>query len=161
MVIAKKREGEREREKKNPCLALCWLFKNDNPTVENRGVPGLKRKFVITSVCACMALFSLFLFFFFFFFCNERGRRTTETIQLLRDKKEWSLERSGHWARRVEAKKKKKEEEDSRMFITLVNQTTEALNSRLLLRERVRSLPGNRLTVDRNRWNFLIQRAEN
>ena len=61
----------------------------------------------------------------------------------------------------MEAKKKKKEEEDSRMFITLVNQTTEALNSRLLLRERVRSLPGNRLTVDRNRWNFLIQRAEN
>lgn len=54
--------------------------------MENRGVPGLKRKFVITSVYAWESMHG------WPFFYDERGHRTTEAIQLLRDKKEWLLE---------------------------------------------------------------------
>lgn len=57
--------------------------------MENREVPGLKRKFVITYAHVCVeirARMALF-FFFFFFFSDERGHQTTEKIQLLHEKK--------------------------------------------------------------------------
>lgn len=54
-------------KKKKKKVALCWLFKSDNPTVENREVPGLKRKFVITYAHVCAGIRARMALFFFFF----------------------------------------------------------------------------------------------
>lgn len=54
--------------------------------MENREVPGLKRKFVITYAHVCVGIRAR-MALFFFFFSDERGHQTTEKIQLLHEKK--------------------------------------------------------------------------
>ena len=80
----KKKKGKKKKKKKKKKVALCWLFKSDNPTVENREVPGLKRKFVITYARVCVGIRARMALFFFPFFFFSFFPVTNVAIKLLK-----------------------------------------------------------------------------